>query len=253
VAGPRGAVLTVRRLVRELGFVGTCRIMSRKYARKLRHERLPNTTAANREVWTTHDWSARGEEWTPSPEWKSAIVRDLLKRYIPREARVLEIGPGGGRWTEFLITHASHLTLVDVTPACIEMCKERFAANTHIAYHTNNGTNLSFVAPESIDAIWSYDVFVHIASEDIEEYVRQFATILVPGGVGIIHHARAGVQRVSWRSDMTAEKMVRMCERYHLVVLAQTDSVDEGRLNVYPPGGEDHPDVVTIIRKPMAR
>src|ERR1022692_1257305 len=56
----------------------------------------------------------RGEEWYVSWEWKQALIDDVLARWIPAGAVVLEIGPGAGRWSEFLVERASGLVLVDV-------------------------------------------------------------------------------------------------------------------------------------------
>nr|MBP7619396.1 hypothetical protein [Gemmatimonadales bacterium] len=57
------------------------------------------TARDNRTWWNTHDWSRLGEEWTPSEEWKKAVVSRYLAPYMPEGVPLLEIGPGGGRWT----------------------------------------------------------------------------------------------------------------------------------------------------------
>jgi hypothetical protein len=44
-----------------------------------------------------YDWSERGEEWNASPEWKRALIDDVLAKWIPEGVAVLEIGPGAGR------------------------------------------------------------------------------------------------------------------------------------------------------------
>ncbi len=41
----------------------------------------------------------------------------MLARWIPAGAAVLEVGPGAGRWSEFLVERASRLVLVDVSEA----------------------------------------------------------------------------------------------------------------------------------------
>src|SRR5947209_6264611 len=78
---------------------------------------LPGTSSAsmNREVWNSWDWKAGGEEWTLSPEWKDSLVRNVLRKYIPAGKDVLEIGPGAGRWTEFLAPMSSSLVGVDIS------------------------------------------------------------------------------------------------------------------------------------------
>src|SRR4051794_25253968 len=89
---------------------------------RLRTGQLPNTRQVNRAYWGTWNWSDQGEEWSNSgiPGWKESIVDQVLVPFVGDGHRVLEIGPGAGRWTEHLVGRASQLTLVDVTPECIE-------------------------------------------------------------------------------------------------------------------------------------
>lgn len=210
-----------------------------------------NTIQANLRTWTRWDWARAGEEWSSTEEWKRGLVRHVLEPHVTPGSRVLEIGPGAGRWTEYLVQRASHVTAVDLTPRCIEMCRRRFKDARNIEFHVNDGRDLGFVPDASIDRIWSFDVFVHILAEDVDNYVRQFPRLLRPGGEGLIHHSKNGVYAAAWRSDMTAAKMREICARHGFEVLFQFDSWDEGRVPIYGVGpGQDSPDVVTVFRKP---
>ena len=218
----------------------------------------PNTVEANLEAWQHRDWSDNGEEWTISTAWKTSIVEFVLKPNVPEGCRVLEIGPGGGRWTEFLIARAAHVSAVDLTPRCIEVCRERFRSATNVEFFVNDGRDLSFLPAATFDHIWSYDVFVHIASGDVDNYVRQFVALLTPGGVAVIHHAKAGHFPDGWRSDMTAEKMREITVRHGLTVREQFDAWDDGAGGraFFPTGNAtpDHPersaDMFSVLVKP---
>lgn len=210
-----------------------------------------NTREDNLRTWSEHDWSRLGEEWSNDPEWKASVVRHILEPNVPPGSRVLEIGPGGGRWTEHLLERASKLSVVDLAPKCIELCKERFRDRDNIEYFVNDGRSLGFLGPLSIDRVWSWDVFVHIRSDDVREYIREIARVLRPGGRAVIHHAKNGPSELGWRSDMSARKMRWYCEENALEVMAQFDSWDEGRFRIWPnlhPGQEL--DVVSIFAKP---
>jgi SAM-dependent methyltransferase len=206
----------------------------------------PNTIPANREIWSRWDWSTRGEEWTGSSQFKTGILDNILFPNIPARSRVLEVGPGAGRWTEFLLKLSKHLILVDLTPECIRLCQERFANATNTSYFVNDGKDLSFVPPASIECIWSFDVFVHIQSSDVDDYVRQFATILTPGGRAIIHHSAKGATAKHWRSDMTTERMAELCSKHGLKVIDQRSAWGDFKINA------EGRDVVTIFERPMA-
>ena len=215
--------------------------------------RLPNTPDANLRIWSNHDWSMLGEEWSTTSEWKESVIEHVLKPNVSVGSRILEIGPGAGRWTEQLLQMAKYLAVVDITPECIEICKERFKNFMHVDYFVTDGRDLSFIPANSIDRIWSWDVFVHIQSEDVGNYIRQFADILVPGGRGIIHHSKTGTSNFgAWRSNMTARKMVDLCRQYGLEILQQIDSWDNGHTRLWPelPENVVGPDVITIFAKP---
>ena len=210
-----------------------------------------NTVANNVKVWSKWDWSTSGEEWSNSEEWKDSLVQEVLFRYIPDGKVVLEIGPGGGRWTEYLVPRSTRVFLVDVTCGCIELCKERFSGYINIEYFVNDGRNLSFLQNASIDAVWSWDVFVHIRSAEIERYIKEFARILSPGGVAVIHHSKSGISRTGWRSDMTARKMFDFCSSYGLIVERQFEQWLDGRQRIWPGiPPEKSPDTISILRKP---
>lgn len=111
-----------------------------------------NSAIDNRKRWSGYDWSGRGEEWNVSPEWKRALIDDVLVRWIPVRAVVLEVGPGAGRWSEFLAERASRLVLVDVSERPLKLCRERFNEDARIQYILSSGSDLPGVEGGSIDA-----------------------------------------------------------------------------------------------------
>ena len=221
-------------------------------AQKL-HLRPDNTVAENLRHWSEYDWSRKGEEWSNAdhPGWKNGVVEQVLKPNVPKGSRILEIGPGSGRWTQHLLEQASHLILVDLTPKCIEMCKDRFAEYDHIEYHVNNGRDLNIIESSSVDRIWSYDVFVHIQQADTEGYIQEFSRILAPGGRAIIHHGRFGKRDIGFRSDLTSEAMRAMCEDYGLKVIEQFEKWGGGYFRLWPNlPVHQNPDTISLIERP---
>lgn len=151
----------------------------------------------NLKAWgETHDWGKDGDEWSgmaahcgvPYAEWKRQLVDRFLLPYA-RDADVLEIAPGHGRWSETLLRVARTATLVDLNPSCIASCQERFAEFKNVTYHVNDGLSLSAVADESIDFVWSFDSFVHMDAPVIDGYLAECARVLRPGGHLVVHHA----------------------------------------------------------------
>ena len=201
-----------------------------QYMRKLEQKnQLPGVSSAeiNEQIWNRWDWSKQGEEWTPSEEWKQSVITHIMHKWVQSNASVLEIGPGGGRWTEYLQKLARELTIVDVAEKCIEICKERFKDCTNITYHVNDGSSLPFLKNDQFDYVWSFDVFVHIDPKSSIRYYEEFSRILKPGGIGIIHHGVDGRSHLGWRSRMTKERVVELCEKNGLEVLDQFDQWGE--------------------------
>jgi ubiquinone/menaquinone biosynthesis C-methylase UbiE len=209
-----------------------------------------NSTSENRARWDGWDWSEGGEEWTASPEWKQALIDDVLVRYIPRDSAVLEIGPGGGRWTEALLALASRLVVVDVSERPLELCRRRFAGAGNIEYQRCGGSDLAPVADASIDAVWSFDVFVHVAPADQASYLGELARVLLPGGVAVLHHAdgrNRGLlpSRRGWRAPMSRELFAALAREQGLRVERQFDSWGpEGRYDL-----SAFADAITVCRR----
>jgi hypothetical protein len=206
----------------------------------------------NRLIWNTpSSWSAQGDEWSgPRGGTELMWYGTLLPRlhaFLPADT-ILELGPGHGRWTQYLKGVADRLVLVDLAEACIAACRERFGSDGSISYHVNDGKSLDMIADRSIDLVFSFDSLVHAEADVLEAYLNQLATKLTPNGVGFIHHSNMGAYRraarlarmvparlrpaltmrrllvnvYAWRAESTtAELFARLCERAGLVCVAQ--------------------------------
>jgi SAM-dependent methyltransferase len=209
-----------------------------------------NSTAENRGTWTRWDWSHAGEEWTPSEEWKQSLIDDVLWRWIAPGGDVLEIGPGGGRWSEALASRSSRLVLVDISQVPLERCRERLRGATNVEYLLTEGTELAGVADQSIDAVWSFDVFVHIAPADQAAYLNELARVLRGGGMAVIHHAdgrNRGLQpsRHGWRAPMSRGLFAALAAERGLDVESQLDSWGpDGRYDL-----RGYADAITVCRR----
>jgi SAM-dependent methyltransferase len=188
------------------------------------------TVAENVERWQTHEWSKSGDEWSPGHSAAGTAVlwwRTLMPRIgsrLPTDD-VLEIGPGFGRWTQYLRTLCRHLVLVDVTERCIDHCRARFSGDERLEYHVNDGISLGSIPDHSISFAFSFDSLVHAEREVLDRYVAELARVLRPGGSAFIHHSnlarftnpRTGrvspfVLATNWRApSMSAEALREAC------------------------------------------
>ena len=215
---------------------------------------LHHTTAMNKSLWNSNDWSRYGEEWTRDAEvfrglepnhWKGSLVNGMIHKYIEMDSVVLEIGPGGGRWTEILQPISRRLLLADIAERCLTVCQERFRECGNIDYHLVCDGTLSFLPDNTVDCIWSYDVFVHINPTDTDRYLGEFRRVLKPEGCAIIHHPDTYPSEEdatkSFRSSMNGKFFAHLVEKHGFSLVEQNDSLP------HKPG-----DVITVFRKPQA-
>lgn len=142
-----------------------------------------------------YDWKEAGEEWsepwgTSHAQWNGTIfprIRDCLPA-----GTILEIAPGFGRWTHYLKDYCERLWAVDKSSECIEVCRQRFAADSCVRCYLNDGRSLSMIHDGSVDFVFSFDSFVHPDPEVVEGYLRQLGVKLKIGAKGFIHHSNFG-------------------------------------------------------------
>ena len=189
---------------------------------------------ANRDTWTGWDWeSGGGEEWTVSEPWKASLIEELLVPNMPQDGVLMEIGPGAGRWSPHLLARASELVLVDLTSRTLETCRRQLGDPTNVRYVLNDGRSLPGVEDESIDGVWSFDAFVHIAPMDVASYLREIGRVLRPGSRAVIHHSGAGKPVPSgWRSPMTRKLFANLASEAGLEVDRQFNAWAGGQHGV---------------------
>lgn len=198
------------------------------------------------EVWSTWDWGPGGEEWNESAEWKASLIEHVLRPAVPDGGTVLEIGPGAGRWTEHLRPLAERLILVEATDEVLDLTRARFGDDPAVEFIRTGRSDLPGVDDASVDVVWSFDVFVHLAPVDTAGYLAEMARVLRPGASATIHHSGRRERR-GWRAPMTAKLFAALAAERGLEVSEQFDSWEDGRFDVRPFG-----DVITRMRAPRS-
>jgi SAM-dependent methyltransferase len=142
-----------------------------------------------------YDWTLGGDAWSrpwggAASQWYGSIL-PRIRRFLPASA-ILEIAPGFGRWTEFLLGHCDSLIAVDVAEKCTEACRRRFADFPQARFETNDGRTLPMVEDASIDFAFSFDSLVHVEADALAGYLSELARTLKPDGVAFLHHSNYG-------------------------------------------------------------
>lgn len=147
----------------------------------------------NKTVWgANYGWPESGEEWSAAwagsePQWFGSIF-PRLHRFLPAR-RILEIAPGFGRWTKFLIPACDEFVGIDLSAKCIDVCKIRFANAKHANFFVNDGQSLAAAQDQSFDLIFSFDSLVYAEIDVLASYIPQVLRKLSPVGVAFLHHS----------------------------------------------------------------
>jgi hypothetical protein len=194
------------------------------------------------ESWQNNDEESWSIKFGNSQKLWEEFLFPRMSKYVV--GNVLEIAPGHGRITKYLIPLAKILTLVDLNENCINACKSAFFEFNNIKYFVNDGCTLNCIEDDSIDFVFSWDSFVHMHKEVIESYLKAILKKLHIGGYGFIHHANLwGGQELSFRnkagrSNMEASIFAQYCQSNGLEVIHQEFYTDR-----------DITDCITIFRK----
>lgn len=153
------------------------------------------TISDNLQLWSRYDWTDRGDEWSrefggTEALW-SFVLYPRIHRFLP-VPRILEVAPGYGRCTQFLLPLCESLIGVDISANCVEHCQARFAADRKARFCVNDGSSLAVVPDGSVDFAFSFDSLVHAEKDVIENYLLQLHSKLSPDGVGFFHHSNLG-------------------------------------------------------------
>ncbi|HZO58321.1 MAG TPA: class I SAM-dependent methyltransferase [Solirubrobacterales bacterium] len=191
---------------------------------------------SNSRVWGSYDWSDRGEEWSrrwggPDYQWWG-LIAPRVRQFLPT-GTLLEIAPGHGRWTQYLLPLCDRLIGVDLAANCVEACRERFGGAPHAAFHQNDGLTLEMVGDGEVDFAFSFGSLIHCDGYIVESYVKELAQKLSADGVAFLHHSNLEqyvdpqtgelpFENVKWRGlSMSAARFVEYCNEAGLLCIGQ--------------------------------
>lgn len=116
------------------------------------------------------------------------FVRDrYVLPYVNPQHRAVEIGPGGGRWTRYLLGF-KELYLVDYHAELQEELKENFK-QPNMRFILNSGVDFPGIPERSIDFLFSFGTFVHLDVSLIGQYLQNMRPILTPTATVVLHYA----------------------------------------------------------------
>jgi len=179
--------------------------------------------------WDRYPWLQEGDEWQDQathtgqayPAWKASLIDTFIRPYV-RAVRVVEIGPGHGRWSEHILKlGAASLHLVELSENSLRYLEHKFAGAS-ISTHQTAGSDLG-VAPGQADFVFSYDSLVHCEWPEIQGYIDASAHALTPGGIAVLHTPGAGAAG-GQRGNVTRDQVAEAARAAGFDLIEQVDS-----------------------------
>ena len=173
-------------------------------------------------------------------DWKQRPYYDEAEPYMDQQWReivwpliqsadfsyVLDLAAGHGRNSEKLKQHSKKIHIVDINSENIEFCKKRFAGDSRFLFNQNDGCSLNFIPSASISLVYCFDAMVHFDSDVVRAYLREFARVLRPNGLGFCHHSNYTQNpggdvhsNPGWRNFMSQALFAHYCSKEGLAVV----------------------------------
>jgi SAM-dependent methyltransferase len=173
-------------------------------------------------------WDLKGEEWSSS--WGSsesqwfATLYPRLHRHLPA-GRILEIAPGFGRWTRYLLQYCDEYTGIDLSAECVNSCAETFRKWEKARFFKNDGLSLADASGQ-YDLVFSFDSLVHADVDVFDSYIPEILRIIGRDGIAFIHHSNymdsGETNNAHYRAEDVSAKVIReIIERNGGAVIVQ--------------------------------
>jgi len=146
--------------------------------------------------WVERFYDQYGEkEWTrlvdnPASEVKLHVHRHYLARHIRRGDRVLEVGPGPGRFTQVLAAIGARVVVADISAVQLGLNRQHAVAGG-FEYAVERRVKLDvcdmrMLECRSFDAVVCYGGPLSYVFERRAEAVSEILRVLKPGGVALL-------------------------------------------------------------------
>lgn len=133
---------------------------------------------------------AYGNQWgDPDKVDVLSTVRDrFITPYVASSKTALEIGSGGGRWTQYLLGF-DRTYCVDIHLEMFHYLVERFEGAPQLSFCKTDGTGFPGIPARSVDYVFTFGTFVHLDPPLIQSYLNNLRPLLAPGANVVIQYA----------------------------------------------------------------
>ena len=158
--------------------------------------------ASWRKEWDLESFIASGEE-----DFERLVIPILVRCKLPTAGkRMLELGCGAGRMTASFAKRFEHVYAFDISREMLSRARQMHTEQRNILWLLSNGADLSCVASDSMDFVFSYLVLQHLPEEALAmQYIREMLRVLQPGGVFLFQFNGGFEPTMNWRGRLAWE------------------------------------------------
>jgi ubiquinone/menaquinone biosynthesis C-methylase UbiE len=159
-----------------------------------------------------NDWQEQALGWVPS---LPALERIVFPSLQP-DWRVIEVGPGTGRFSRFLASKLprGELHLVDHSPWLVAFLRDYFRDCPQVSVALNDGYVLPFDQGDWADLVFSAGTLVALKLGAIELYAREFQRVLKSGARVIFDYIDPDTP-AGWKHLTSQTPFLRSVYTYH--------------------------------------
>ncbi len=138
-------------------------------------------------------WDGDLDKFFSLGEERTQLILDPILKEMDidtQNSHILEIGCGVGRFSRALSQRFQQVTAVDVSDEMINQARELHPSTLYpnLTLQPTNGTSLDFIPSNSIDVVFSYEVFQHMPLPEIVlNNLKEIHRVLHPQGIAYIH------------------------------------------------------------------
>jgi len=177
------------------------KIMSRDWDARARKNAF-HYIASWRKEWDLESFIASGEE-----DFQRLVIPVLARCDLPAAGKcMLELGCGAGRMTASFAKRFERVYAFDISREMLSRARQMHTAQKNILWLLSNGADLTCVASDSMDFVFSYLVLQHLPQEALAlQYIREMLRVLRPGGVFLFQFNGGFEPTMNWRGRLTWE------------------------------------------------
>jgi SAM-dependent methyltransferase len=152
--------------------------------------------ASWRREWDKESFLSSGEE-----DFARLVTPALSRCGLPTAGgAMLELGCGAGRMTHSFARRFERVYAFDLSQEMLRQAREIHPDQKNILWLLSNGADLSCVASNSLDFVFSYLVLQHLPDESLTfQYVRELLRVLRPGGTFLFQFNGGFDATMNWR------------------------------------------------------